>query len=214
MNNFEKVSFFFPFPSLSSLCRWSHLGRTRLYPMHIACGLAARRTVRSATVPVFDIRANVFHSQTGNSSTHTHRAGHIRFLSAVPWENVAMLSLLLCAASASATTAQSNTAKSNILFLFADEMDGRILDPDSPQTKPPLPNLNRLVKDCPCVHLPTCITSLWREHTQQQQQCETAIALLIACAILMMACAGWLTMVLFSPGPIRNRRSACHHGQP
>lgn len=32
----------------------------------------------------------------------------------------------------------------NILFLMADEMDGRILDPDSPQVKPPMPNLNAL----------------------------------------------------------------------
>ena len=69
-NNFEKVSFFFPFPSLSSLCRWSHLGRTRLYPMHIACGLAARREVRSATVPV---RYSCQHvSLTDWQFLHTH----------------------------------------------------------------------------------------------------------------------------------------------
>ena len=35
-------------------------------------------------------------------------------------------------------------SKPSILFLFSDEMDGRILDPNSPQTKPPLPNLHRL----------------------------------------------------------------------
>lgn len=40
------------------------------------------------------------------------------------------------------TAARSN--KNNVLFLFADEMDGRILDPDSPQIKPPLPNLHQL----------------------------------------------------------------------
>ena len=32
----------------------------------------------------------------------------------------------------------------NILFLMADEMDGRIMDPASPQVKPPMPNLNAL----------------------------------------------------------------------
>ena len=31
-----------------------------------------------------------------------------------------------------------------ILFLFSDEMDGRIHDPASPQTKPPMPNLQKL----------------------------------------------------------------------
>ena len=36
------------------------------------------------------------------------------------------------------------SSRPNILFLMADEMDGRILDPSSPQTKPPMPNLNRL----------------------------------------------------------------------
>jgi hypothetical protein len=30
-------------------------------------------------------------------------------------------------------------ARPNILFLMADEMDGRILDPASPQAKPPMP---------------------------------------------------------------------------
>ena len=30
--------------------------------------------------------------------------------------------------------------------LFSDEMDGRIFDPKSPQTKPPMPNLERLAK--------------------------------------------------------------------
>ncbi len=34
----------------------------------------------------------------------------------------------------------------NILFLMADEMDGRIFDASSPQVKPPMPNLNRLAK--------------------------------------------------------------------
>lgn len=54
---------------------------------------------------------------------------------------------LLCAGTATIATptqSTSSTSKSNILFLFADEMDGRIFDPDSPQTKPPLPNLNKL----------------------------------------------------------------------
>ena len=32
----------------------------------------------------------------------------------------------------------------NILFLFADEMDGRIFDATSPQLKPPMPHLTRL----------------------------------------------------------------------
>ena len=41
-------------------------------------------------------------------------------------------------------TAAAGAGKPNILFLMADEMDGRILDPSSPQTHPPLPNLNRL----------------------------------------------------------------------
>ena len=44
----------------------------------------------------------------------------------------------------SSSAPSSSKSKSNVLFLFADEMDGRILDPDSPQTKPPLPNLHKL----------------------------------------------------------------------
>ena len=48
--------------------------------------------------------------------------------------------LLSTAASSTATTSR----RPNILFLMADEMDGRIMDPDSPQVKPPMPNLNRL----------------------------------------------------------------------
>ncbi|MDA8639364.1 sulfatase-like hydrolase/transferase [bacterium] len=50
------------------------------------------------------------------------------------------------AAAAPHAAAASGTAKPNILFLFADEMDGRILDPSSPQTKPPLPHLQRLAR--------------------------------------------------------------------
>ena len=37
-------------------------------------------------------------------------------------------------------------AKPNILFLMADEMDGRVLDPASPQFHPPMPNLNALAQ--------------------------------------------------------------------
>lgn len=43
-----------------------------------------------------------------------------------------------------APPAGPTSAHSNVLFLFADEMDGRILDPASPQVKVPLPNLHRL----------------------------------------------------------------------
>ena len=48
---------------------------------------------------------------------------------------MAMLSLL---------SAVHGASRPNILFLMSDEMDGRILDPSSPQVKPPMPNLNRL----------------------------------------------------------------------
>jgi hypothetical protein len=41
-------------------------------------------------------------------------------------------------------SANSPPPPPNILFLFADEMDGRIFDPASPQLKPPMPNLHRL----------------------------------------------------------------------
>ena len=43
-----------------------------------------------------------------------------------------------------ATTTAAPKRRPNILFLMADEMDGRILDPASPQVKPPMPNLDRL----------------------------------------------------------------------
>merc|ERR1712232_779839 len=33
----------------------------------------------------------------------------------------------------------------NILFLIVDEMDGRILDDVSPQFKPPMPNIRKLM---------------------------------------------------------------------
>jgi arylsulfatase A-like enzyme len=48
-----------------------------------------------------------------------------------------------CVATATASAANIAT-KPNILFLMADEMDGRVLDPASPQLKPPLPNLEKL----------------------------------------------------------------------
>ena len=35
----------------------------------------------------------------------------------------------------------------SIVMLMADEMDGRILDPESPQVHPPLPNLHRLARE-------------------------------------------------------------------
>lgn len=42
--------------------------------------------------------------------------------------------------------APSSSSRPNILFLFADEMDGRIFDPESPQLKPPMPNLHKLAE--------------------------------------------------------------------
>ena len=41
-------------------------------------------------------------------------------------------------------SALGSPARPSILFLFADEMDGRIFDPASPQLKPPMPNLRKL----------------------------------------------------------------------
>merc|ERR1719472_29601 len=49
---------------------------------------------------------------------------------------------LLCCSLAAAVPLRATHP--NILFLMADEMDGRILDPSSPQLKPPMPNLNAL----------------------------------------------------------------------
>ena len=60
--------------------------------------------------------------------------------------NSAAVLLLLLATSSSLALAAGTTARPrpNILFLFADEMDGRIFDPESPQLKPPMPNLHKL----------------------------------------------------------------------
>jgi len=53
--------------------------------------------------------------------------------------SVALLATLcVCSASTHAKP------RPNILMLMADEMDGRIFDPASPQLKPPMPNLNAL----------------------------------------------------------------------
>merc|ERR1719443_1608061 len=38
-----------------------------------------------------------------------------------------------------------DAAAPNILFLIVDEMDGRILDDASPQFKPPMPNIRKLM---------------------------------------------------------------------
>lgn len=53
------------------------------------------------------------------------------------------LFLLIVLAVLSLSTTYVN-AKPNILFLMADEMDGRVLDPASPQFHPPMPNLKAL----------------------------------------------------------------------
>mmetsp|Transcript_34491 Transcript_34491/g.104057 ORF Transcript_34491/g.104057 Transcript_34491/m.104057 type:complete len:648 (+) Transcript_34491:104-2047(+) len=57
-----------------------------------------------------------------------------------------MLAVAVLVVGATAARANPGDRKggNNILFLFSDEMDGRILDPASPQLKPPLPNLERL----------------------------------------------------------------------
>jgi len=52
----------------------------------------------------------------------------------------------LLVASALAAPVPPSTKGSSILFLFADEMDGRIMDPASPQLKVPLPNLRKLAE--------------------------------------------------------------------
>eukprot|EP00937_MAST-01D_sp_MAST-1D-sp2_P008029 g8029.t1 len=68
---------------------------------------------------------------TGGAGTNCHLKG-----SSVPGEP------------ASSTTAGwkvlPDTKGEHILFLFVDEMDGRIIDPASRGVKPPLPNLQRL----------------------------------------------------------------------
>jgi hypothetical protein len=43
-----------------------------------------------------------------------------------------------------ALLAVATAGKPNILFLMADEMDGRIMDPTSQQVHPPMPNLSKL----------------------------------------------------------------------
>ena len=53
--------------------------------------------------------------------------------------------LLLATATAAAAAATANAAAApSILFLMVDEMDGRTVDPTSPQFKPPTPNLAKL----------------------------------------------------------------------
>jgi choline-sulfatase len=57
-----------------------------------------------------------------------------------------LLGLALLRGAAGVPAAAPPKSDHGILFLFSDEMDGRIHDPASPQTKPPLPNLKRLAQ--------------------------------------------------------------------
>ena len=54
-----------------------------------------------------------------------------------------LLCLSVCLLSVSAAP-MKRSGRPSILFLMADEMDDRIMDPSSPQLKPPLPSLNAL----------------------------------------------------------------------
>ena len=77
VNNFEKVLFFF-LSLLSSYLPcvvWSHLGKHD-YTQCTSHAVSQQDVQCVLPLCLFDIRANMFHSQTGNSSTHTSCRTH------------------------------------------------------------------------------------------------------------------------------------------
>ena len=76
-----------------------------------------------------------------------------------------------------APVVRGSDARPNILFLMADEMDGRILDPSSPQLKPPMPNLNALAAS----------GALFTTAYNQAPQCVPSRSA-VSCARLLIEC--------------------------
>ena len=81
-----------------------------------------------------------------------------------------MLCTSVCVMVMAATMGVVGAAKPSILFLFSDEMDGRILDPDSPQV------CRRLAHQCTCC-----------ERVNVECACNIAICMSVFCAAVHVA---------------------------